>query len=61
MSAKDKAKAKAEKMKGRAKQTTGRATGDKHTQDVGRLERAKGEVRDAVEKVRHSTKGKHGR
>ncbi|MFI9722060.1 CsbD family protein [Streptomyces sp. NPDC052396] len=62
MSAKNRAKAKAEQAKGRLKEAAGHLTGDKRMQAEGRVERIKGDIHDAVEKVRHTkhTKKKHG-
>ncbi|MEV4443803.1 CsbD family protein [Streptomyces sp. NPDC049577] len=58
MTAKNKAKAKAEQVKGRLKETTGRASGHRRVEAEGRLEKAKGELREAMEKVRHAGKEK---
>ncbi|GHG50997.1 CsbD family protein [Streptomyces griseocarneus] len=58
MSAKDRAKAKAEQAKGRLKETTGRATGDKRMETEGRVEKTKGHLHDAVENVRQTAKKK---
>ncbi|MEV4437155.1 CsbD family protein [Streptomyces sp. NPDC049585] len=60
MTAKDKAKAKAERAKGRLKQSTGKATGDRRMEAEGRVEKAKGELHDAVEKARHAVRRKGG-
>ncbi|MEV5508070.1 CsbD family protein [Streptomyces orinoci] len=62
MSTKNRAKAKAEQTKGRLKEAAGHLTGDKRTQTEGRVQRIKGDIQDAVEKVRHPkhTKKKHG-
>ncbi|GHC67781.1 CsbD family protein [Streptomyces cinnamoneus] len=61
MSAKNKAKAKAEQAKGRLKETTGKATGDRSMEAEGRAEKAKGDVREAADKGRDALKRKRGR
>lgn len=48
----DKAKNKAEELKGRAKQVVGAAQGDSSTQREGRIEEAKGNLKQAGEKVK---------
>ena len=48
----DKAKDKAEEVKGRAKQVVGAATGDESTRREGRVDEAKGNVKQAGEKVK---------
>ncbi|MEU4211741.1 CsbD family protein [Streptomyces sp. NPDC026206] len=60
MSAKDKAKAKAEQAKGRLKETTGKATGDRQMESEGRAAKAKGDVREAVQKGKDTLKRKRG-
>ncbi|GHF59857.1 hypothetical protein GCM10010218_46760 [Streptomyces mashuensis] len=62
MSAKDRAKAKVQQTRGRLKEGTGRTTGDRKMQTEGRIERVKGELHEAMEKVRHGAKhgAKHG-
>ncbi|MEU7137094.1 CsbD family protein [Streptomyces sp. NPDC046261] len=60
MSAKDKAKAKAERAKGQIKETTGKAAGDRRMEAEGRAAKAKGEVREAVEKGKDALKRKRG-
>ncbi|MGH9069850.1 MAG: CsbD family protein [Acidimicrobiales bacterium] len=48
----EKAKAKAQVLKGRAKEGVGRAAGDKSLEDKGTLDRTGGELKQAVEKVK---------
>ncbi|MEU8580343.1 CsbD family protein [Streptomyces abikoensis] len=59
MSAKDRVKAKAEQTKGLIKETTGRMTGDRRMEAQGRYERAKGDLRDVMEKTRQTFRKKH--
>lgn len=56
MSAKNRAKAKAEQVKGQVKETTGSAVGDRRMQAEGRAEKVKGDIHEAVEKVKRSRK-----
>ena len=56
MSATDKAKNKIEDAGGKAKETLGRATGDKDTENEGRADQAKADVKDAGEKVKDAFK-----
>ena len=44
-------------MKGRAKKTTGRATGNKSLREKGRLEEEKGQWKKAGEAVKDAAKG----
>ncbi|MFI9237574.1 CsbD family protein [Streptomyces cinnamoneus] len=60
MSAKNKAKAKAEQAKGQIKETTGKATGDRSLEVEGRADKAKGDVREAAEKGKDALKRKRG-
>lgn len=60
MSARNKAKAKAEQAKGQIEETTGRATGDRSLEAEGRATKAKGDVREAVEKGKDTLKRKRG-
>ncbi|MFZ2173852.1 MAG: CsbD family protein [Rhodococcus sp. (in: high G+C Gram-positive bacteria)] len=48
----DKASNKAEDLKGQAKETTGKATGDKDLRDEGKADQASSAVKDAGEKVK---------
>jgi uncharacterized protein YjbJ (UPF0337 family) len=48
----DKAKNKVEEIEGRAKQVVGSATGDESTRREGRAEEAKGNLKQAGEKVK---------
>ncbi|HEU5475633.1 MAG TPA: CsbD family protein [Actinophytocola sp.] len=56
MSAEDKFDAKADEIKGRTKETVGRLTDDEDLEAEGRGERAKGAVKQAVEKVKDAFK-----
>ncbi|MGQ4599603.1 CsbD family protein [Nocardia sp. R6R-6] len=52
MSTTDKAKNKAEKVAGQAKEKFGTATGDRKKRDEGRTDQIKSDVKDAGEKVK---------
>jgi uncharacterized protein YjbJ (UPF0337 family) len=52
MGADDKISNKAEELKGRAKEAVGDATGNEQWQAEGRAERAKGDIKQAAEKVK---------
>ena len=52
MSATDKAKNAIEDAEGKAKEALGRATGDKSTENEGRTDQAKADLKDAGEKVK---------
>ncbi|GAA1215627.1 hypothetical protein GCM10009632_40570 [Mycolicibacterium alvei] len=52
MSAVDKAKNKAEELAGKAKEKVGQATGDRDTEVEGRKDQAKGNIKQAGEKVK---------
>ncbi|WP_328914519.1 MULTISPECIES: CsbD family protein [unclassified Streptomyces] len=56
MSASDKAKAKAQEAKGRAKEAAGGASGDKNMEAEGRAERTKGSMRQAAQKAKDAFK-----
>jgi uncharacterized protein YjbJ (UPF0337 family) len=56
MSAKDKAKNKAQELKGRAKKQVGRATGDERLEAEGQADQAKGSLKNAGEKVKDTFK-----
>jgi uncharacterized protein YjbJ (UPF0337 family) len=56
MSALDKAKNKVEDLGGQAKEATGSATGDKSTEDEGKLDQVKANLKDAGEKVKDAFK-----
>jgi uncharacterized protein YjbJ (UPF0337 family) len=45
-----------DKAKGKVKETTGAATGDRELEAEGKKDRAKGEVKEAVENVKHGIK-----
>ncbi|MFD5099987.1 CsbD family protein [Streptomyces albidochromogenes] len=48
----EKAEAKVEQAKGKAKEVTGRAVGDEEMEAEGRAEQAKGDARQAKEKIK---------
>jgi uncharacterized protein YjbJ (UPF0337 family) len=52
MSALDKAKNKVEDLGGHAKETTGKVTGDKDTENEGKVDQAKAGLKDVGEKVK---------
>jgi uncharacterized protein YjbJ (UPF0337 family) len=53
----DKAKNKAEEVKGSAQKKVGRATGDREMESEGRTEQAKSNVKQAGEKAKDAVKG----
>ncbi|MCT9107417.1 CsbD family protein [Streptomyces mirabilis] len=57
MAGDQKAKAKAEQAKGKIKETTGRAVGNERMTAEGRMEKAKGDARQAKEKTKDIFKG----
>jgi len=52
----DKAKNKAEELKGQAKETTGRVTDDEELEAEGQTDQAKGDLKQAGEKVKDAFK-----
>ena len=56
MSATDKANNKVEGLGGKAKETVGKVTGDKDTENEGRKDQAKADLKDAGEKVKDAFK-----
>jgi uncharacterized protein YjbJ (UPF0337 family) len=56
MSGVDKAKNAAEDVKGKAKEATGRVTGDHSTQAEGRKDQVKSDLKGAGEKVKDAVK-----
>ncbi|MEJ8645697.1 CsbD family protein [Streptomyces sp. MS1.HAVA.3] len=52
MSDKEKSRAKAEQAKGKLKQTVGRAVGNERLTAEGRAQKAKGDARQAKEKIK---------
>jgi uncharacterized protein YjbJ (UPF0337 family) len=58
MSAKDKAKDKAEAAKGKVKKDTGKALGDPVLEGKGKAEQVKGDLKQAGEKVKDAVKRK---
>jgi uncharacterized protein YjbJ (UPF0337 family) len=57
MAGEQKAKAKAEQAKGKIKETTGRAVGNERMTAEGRVEKAKGDARQAKEKTKDIFRG----
>ena len=57
MSAIDKARNKIQKLRGQAKETVGRATGDRSLENQGTGDRVKSDLKDAGEKVKDAFKG----
>lgn len=60
MSGTDKARNKVQKLRGKAKETIGRATGDRNLEDQGAGERVKSDLKDAGEKVKDALRGPRG-
>ena len=56
MNAKDKAKNKAQELKGRAKKQAGQTTGDEYLEAEGQADQAKGSLKNAGEKVKDAFK-----
>ena len=56
MSGTDKANNKIEDVAGKAKEALGKATGDKSTENEGRKDQAKADMKDAGEKVKDAFK-----
>ena len=56
MSGTDKAKNKVDEIAGKAKETLGRATGDRSTENEGKADQAKSSLKDAGEKVKDAFK-----
>ena len=56
MSALDKAKNAVEDLSGKAKEAAGKATGDKSTENEGKGDQAKSDIKDAGEKVKDAFK-----
>jgi uncharacterized protein YjbJ (UPF0337 family) len=46
-----------DKVKGSLKEAAGKATGDKRRESEGKVDRAKGEVKDAAHRVKETSKG----
>ncbi|MCV7260874.1 CsbD family protein [Mycobacterium shimoidei] len=61
MSAIDKARNKLQKLGGRAKETMGRARGDRRLENRGVGEQFKSDLKDAGEKVKDAFRGGRGR
>ena len=60
MSGTDKAKNKAQELKGNVKETVGRATDDEDLEAKGRSDQAKGNLKQAGESVKDAVKGVTG-
>ena len=56
MGAEDKARNKIDDLGGKAKEAVGKVTGDKSTENEGKLDQAKSSVKDAAEKVKDAFK-----
>jgi uncharacterized protein YjbJ (UPF0337 family) len=56
MSATDKAKNTVQDVTGKGKETVGRVTGDRSTENEGRADQAKSDMKDAGEKVKDAFK-----
>jgi uncharacterized protein YjbJ (UPF0337 family) len=56
VSATDKAKNAIDDVSGKAKEALGRATGDRSTENEGRVDQAKSDLKDAGEKVKDAFK-----
>jgi uncharacterized protein YjbJ (UPF0337 family) len=54
----DRTKGKANKIKGSAKETWGKTTGDKQTERSGRADQAEGKVQQGIGKAMHAVRGK---
>jgi uncharacterized protein YjbJ (UPF0337 family) len=57
MGAEDKASNKIEDVAGKAKEGLGKVTGDKSTENEGKLDQAKSSLKDAGEKVKDAFRG----
>jgi uncharacterized protein YjbJ (UPF0337 family) len=57
MSGQDKAKNKAQKLAGQAKEKTGQATGNENLEADGLADQATGDIKDAGEKIKDAFKG----
>ena len=57
MGADDKASNKIEDLGGKAKEGLGKVTGDKDTQNEGKIDQSKSSLKDAGEKVKDALKG----
>jgi uncharacterized protein YjbJ (UPF0337 family) len=56
VSATDKAKNKAQELSGKAKEAVGKVTGDKSTENEGKSDQVKSNLKDAGEKVKDAFK-----
>jgi uncharacterized protein YjbJ (UPF0337 family) len=57
MSDSDKVENKADEIKGGAKEKVGKATGDKQTENEGKMDQSKANLKQAGEKVKDAFKG----
>lgn len=57
MSNEEKAQSKAEKAKGKLKETTGKATGNESLEEEGRAEQTKGTLREGKEDLKDTARG----
>jgi uncharacterized protein YjbJ (UPF0337 family) len=60
MSGTDRLRNKLQKLGGRAKETIGRATGDRNLENRGMRDQLKSDVKDASEKVKDAFRGRRG-
>jgi uncharacterized protein YjbJ (UPF0337 family) len=60
VSERDKARNKGQELKGRAKETAGRATDDESLEAEGRADRSKGSMKQAGEKAKDAIRGALG-
>lgn len=58
MSATDKARNEAEKLTGQAKETIGKATGNRRLQNEGKVDQVKANLKTTGEKVKDAVRGK---
>ena len=60
MTAEDKARNKAEEMKGKAKEAVGKGTGNEQWEAEGKADQGKGNVKQAAEKIKDAAKNVFG-
>jgi uncharacterized protein YjbJ (UPF0337 family) len=61
MSATNKLRNKLQRVSGRAKESLGRATGDRNLESRGAADQFKADVKDIAEKAKDIIRGRHGR
>ncbi|HYY01497.1 MAG TPA: CsbD family protein [Mycobacterium sp.] len=61
MSATNKLRNKLQRVSGRAKESIGRATGDRNLESSGAADQFKADVKDIGEKAKDAIRGRHGR